>query len=162
MSTSLLVQALAKLGELATNMGTALTNIAGVQATTNAIRTDVTNARDNVNATTNAARDNVKAHVSAAVGGISAAPFKSVQNIAVTVNFATGDGGSGSSSYYDVVVGAVNTAKAFVVNGRPQYGSTTFYAATYRFISSNVVRCEVYGGYGGASQRIAFTVVEGN
>lgn len=164
MSTSLLVQALAKLGELATNMGTALTNIAGVQTTANAIRTDVTNARDNVNATTNAARDNVKAHVSAAVGGINAVAFRSVQNIAVTAAFNSGNGGLGGSGWCDVAISAVNMSKAFVINGRQMYGSssTNGYFACYRLISSNVVRIETFFGSPGSGANIFFTVVESN
>ena len=163
MSTSLLVQALAKLGELATNMGTALTNIAAVQTTANAIRTDVTNARDNVNATTNAARDNVKAHVSAAVGGINAVAFRSVQNIAVTAAFNAGNGGLGSSGWCDVAISAVNMSKAFVINGRQMYGtSSSGYFAVYRLISSNVVRIETFFGSPGSGANIFFTVVESN
>lgn len=163
MSTSLLVQALAKLGELATNMGTALTNIAAVQTTANAIRTDVTNARDNVNATTNAARDNVKAHVSAAVGGINAVAFRSVQNIAVTAAFNAGNGGLGSSGWCDVAISAVNMSKAFVINGRQMYGtSSNGYFAVYRLISANVVRIETFFGSPGSGANIFFTVVESN
>ncbi|MEJ5128914.1 hypothetical protein WH367_22945 [Comamonas sp. MYb21] len=161
MSTSLLVQALAKLGELATSLGAAITNIAGVQGTANAIRTDVTNARDNVNATTNAARDNVKAHVSAAVGGINAVAIKSVQNIAVTAAFNLGNGGLGSSGWCDVTISPVNPAKAFVIQGRATYGGSN-YQAVYRLISANVVRVEAFMGNPGSGQNVFFVVVESN
>lgn len=90
MSVPLQAQALAKLGELATSLGTALTNIAGVQGTVNTIRTDITNARDNVNATTNAARDNVKEHVTAWVSSISnKAPVRSVQSGVMAINIGS-------------------------------------------------------------------------
>ena len=124
------------------------------------INSNTNTARDNINTTTNAARDNVKAHVTAAVGGVSAVAIKSVQNVVVTGNFVNANGGSGSNSYLDINISAVNPAKAFVAYGRPTVGTSTQFQAIYRIISATVVRCEAYGGGGGNGAVVAFTVVE--
>lgn len=165
MSTSLLAQTLAKLGELATSLGTALTNIAGVQATANTIRTDVTSARDIVNTTTNNARDNVKAHVTAAVGAISSSAIKNVYTVFPTARTVAGNGGTGGIAYADIPIAAVNTAKALILGVRTVYGSSAVSYLTYRFINATTVRAEAsYGsGLGGGVDIVwGFTVVEFN
>lgn len=173
MSFALLAQILTKVGDVATSVATAITNIGGVQTTANSIRSEATTARDYLYAwivgsrddiigVTNAARDNVKTHVTAAVAGISSSAIKSVQTIAVTQNFGSVGGGLGGGGYCDIAIAAVNQSKAFVINGRPMYGSTNQYFCVYRLISPTVVRAEVFGGTPGAGQYIAFTVVESN
>lgn len=159
MSTSLLAQSLAKLGELATSLGTVLNNIAGVQTTANTIRTDVTSARDNVNATTNAARDNVKSHVTSAVGGI----VRQSYTVLPTVIWLNGNGGAGGVIYADIPIGAVNVNKAFIQPQRLLISQGGIAYLTYRFISSTVVRVEAsYGSNvtAGSNWVVGFSVTE--
>lgn len=155
MSTSLLAQALAKLGELATNLGTAITNIAGVQATANTIRNDITSARDNVNATTNAARDNVKAHVTTAVNGLAGkAPVKRVQNGVITI--------FGSITTGSVTVASVNPAACVVTisPGVTESGTIDSTVSSWTLTANNLTINRSQAGSG--SRTFSWSIVEYN
>ncbi|MCD2166826.1 hypothetical protein [Comamonas koreensis] len=171
MSGSLGAVIYGELRAVATQVATAIANIAAVKADIATARGEATAnrdsingntnaARDNINAVTNAARDNVKAHVSAAVAGVGG--IRNVQHaVGTNANWTNGDEGTGTARYLDVPISAVNPAKTFIIPIRTVWmGGAGPVPMSYRLINASTVRCLAYSN-GNNPGAYGFCVVEG-